>query len=359
MALREAVMAAELVTIQTAGAAWTAFEHVRVSAHFTHAARSFHFLIAAEAGPALTMWTFAAGTPVDILLSGDLACRGYVDRYEPEIVGHYKANVSIFGRSRSQDFIDSSAMHATGEFKNKTVAEIGRELDIFGVGIATDQQLPKVPVYRITPGEGAFAAVEKLARSAGVWASGQADGSILITVAGNGRNAPLIEGQNIKSAKADFNWANRHSRIIVRGQRPLGHGKQSTEIEEVAEDDEIGRDRPKLLIEDADTDENRAKTRARHRRDSEAGNSIRAHVMVQGFHDNAGGLWTPGFLTFLDSPFLQIGQDMAIDAVEFLQDRKGGSVTHLSLVDPRALGAKSGRKGGKAEQAWTSGAGDD
>lgn len=350
-------MGPEIVTVSAGGGRWTAFEKISVHRKFSHAAGSFTLEIAAEAGGPATFWVFSPGTPVEIFSNGDLLLAAYIDRYQPKLVEHKHAGASVSGRSKGQDFIDSAAIHATGEFKNKTPAEIGQALDQFGVGVSTDQALDKVPVYRITPGETAFRVVEKLCRSQGVWCSHKADGSLVITIAGQGRNGALIEGQNIKRGEADHNWANRHSHVIVRGQRPVGHGVQAMEIQADSHDESLQRNRPVLLIQDDDTDKQRAQKRADHRRDSEAGNSLRANITVQGFHDDGGALWQPGNLMFLDSPFLGISQDMAIDGVEYMQSRHEGSLTRLALVDPRALGAKSGRKGGKSNKAWASSAG--
>jgi len=227
------------------------------------------------------------------------------------------------------------------------------------VTIATDQTLPKID-YHLTPGEGAFRAIEKIARSQGVWPCGMPDGSIKVTVAGAGRNGPLIEGKNCITLEADHNWSGRHSKVIVRGQRPWGHGADALEIEGEARDAAVTRDRPVIIIQDDDTTKDIAGKRARHRRDSEAGNSLKAKIKVQGFRDDGGKLWTPGHLSFLQSPFLDITQDMAIDNVTFSQDRRSGSETDIALCDPRALGGKTkARKGGKVGKAWQTDAGSD
>jgi prophage tail gpP-like protein len=352
-------MREEIVTVVTPAGTFTGFERVTVTAKFSDACRAFHLHIAAENGPYASRAAFAAGVPISILLSGSPVLTGYVDRYQPRLAQHSRASIDVAGRSRAQDFVDSSALHATGEFKNKTPAEIGRELDRFGVGVATDQALERVALYRLTPGESPFRAVEKLCRAQGVWCSGQPDGSILITVAGRARNAPIIEGVNLLEGRADHNWANRHSDVIVRGQRPHGHSQENLEIEAKAKDAALGRYRPVCVIEDCDTSPARARKRAAHRRDSEAGNALKASVTVQGFHDEAGALWQPGSLTFLESPFLAIAQDMAIEQAEYSQDRHAGTLTKLSLVDPRALGGKNARKGGARGAAWNSAAGDE
>ncbi|NEW96648.1 phage baseplate assembly protein [Rhodopseudomonas sp. BR0G17] len=347
-----------LVAVSAAGSLWTAWRRVTVRASFQEAARSFQIEAAVERGGAATAWTFKAGTALDILLGGALACRGYVDRYQPRLAGHDRAEATISGRSKSQDFVDSSAVHDTGQFKSKDPCEIGQAIDKFGVGVTTDEMLKKLD-YRITPGETAFRCLEKLCREQGVFIVGQADGSIKLTKGGKQRHAGgLIEGDNIKEIEADHNSSGRHSDVIVRGQRPYGHGEDALQIEGIARDAEVGRYRPVIVFHDGDTDKDRAKTRAKTRRDREAGNSLKANVTVQGFFDAGGTLWEPGNLVFVDSDFADIHQDMAIESVVFSQDRSDGSLSVLSLVDPRALGGKGG-KGGKAGAAWASDAGGD
>ncbi|MCB2106351.1 MAG: hypothetical protein KDE14_01565 [Rhodobacteraceae bacterium] len=347
------------MTVVAGGRRWTAWRRVMVRASFKDAARTFQIEAAAEPGGAATAWAFKAGTRVQIFLSQSLVCDGFVDRYQPRIGEHDESEITISGRSRAQDFIDSSAVHDTGQFKDKTPAEIGQALDKFGVGVSTDESLDRVKVYRIAPGETAFRAVERLCREQGVFLVGQADGSIKITKGGKRRHAGAIrEGVEMKKGEADHNWSGRHSEVIVRGQAPYGHGADALQVEGIARDAEIGRYRPVIVFQDADTDKQRAKKRARTRRDREAGNSLKATVTVQGFHDAGGMLWEPGHLVFLDSQFLAVSQDMAIEAATFSQDRRDGSITALSLVDPRALGGK-GAKGGSAGAAWNSSAGED
>jgi prophage tail gpP-like protein len=349
----------EIVTVSAGGGLWSAWERVMVRASFQEAARSFSIEAAAEGGAFTTAASFRAGTDVSIMFNGDLACKGYVDRYQPKIGHHDQAIITISGRSKAQDFIDSSADHDTGQFKDKDPKEIASELDKFGVGIATDEQLKKVPIYRITPGESAFRCLEKLCREQGVFPVGQPDGSIKITKGGKETHSgAIMEGVNMLIGEADHNWSGRHSDIKVRGQQPYGHGEDALQIEGIARDAEVGRYRPVIIVHDGDTDKDRAKKRASTRRDREAGNSLKANVTVQGFRDDGGKLWTPGALIFLQSTFLDIAQMMAIETVTYSQARKDGSLSVLSLVDPRALGGKGG-KGGSANAAWGSGAGED
>ena len=351
-------MGPEVVTISAAGQQWTAFEGIAVEAAINDATCGFAMEVAAEVGAAATAWALAPGTPVKILFNGDLAFTGYVDCYNPELERHQnseKALIRISGRSKSQDFVDCAAIDtkATGNFQNQTLLQIAQALDQFGVGISTDQSLEPIDNYQITPGESAFLAIEKQARKLGLTLAGQPDGSIKITKAGTVRHAGgLFEGVNFVGASANLDWTNRHSVIIVRGQAASGTGSAAMRIQATSQDTAVNRYRPLVLIEDGDLDQTEAQTRADTRRDRDAGESLTASGTTQGFRDDAGTLWTPGNLVWLQSTFLNVQQLMLIKKAHFRQTRRGGSITILTMVDPRAFGGAAG-KGGDAGSAWS------
>lgn len=347
-------MGPELVTVSAGGSLWSAFERVAVAAGANEAARSFSLAIAAEVGPEAAAWTFACGTEVSIFANGDLLVTGYVDRYQPKLNEKNQAIIHVSGRSKAQDAIDSSAIHPTGHFDNQTLLQIAQQLDLFGIGFSSDQQLDQIPFYHITPGETVFRALEKLARQQGVILMGQPDGSVIITRAGAGQNSPLIEGVNCKGLEADHNWAGRHSHAIARGQRPIGTGADNLQIEQQAEDGAVTRYRPVVVVLDDDTDPQRAQAAANWRLAREAGHSLKAHIRAQGFHDDGGQLWTPSNLSFVDSDFLDIHQSMAIERVQYTQSRGAGSIASISLCDPVALGGK-GSGSGTSNKAWSTG----
>lgn len=333
-------MGAENVVIALSGRTFAGVETVEIEAAFDRAARTFHFGLAP--GPSL-LQTFAPGTPLQISSNGALMCAGYVDRLQPAF-----KQLDVSGRSAAQDFIDCAAIDPgkTGNFRNRTLLQIAQALaQQFGTKIATDQQLDTIESYQITPGEKAFSAIEKIAREAGLTLCGQPDGSILITRPGTKRHAGgLFEGQNIKlDARADLNAAHRHSPIIVRGQSASGTDQQSMQIEATASDSAVPRYRPLVVVEDRDLDQATAQALANARSQREAGESLKATISVQGFHDSAGMLWTPGYLVWTESPMLGLAQAMLIRSVAFKKARRGGSVATLHLVDPRAFGGTAAK----------------
>jgi prophage tail gpP-like protein len=340
----------EVITVVAGGKRYSAWTRVQISAAMNEAARSFRLEVAAEAGAIATAWTFKAGTLIEIYAGSDLICKGYVDEYNPSL-SKDTAQVNIAGRSKSADLIDSSAEHKTGRFDKKNLQEIGKELDQAGVGITTDQSLEQIEFYQITQGESVFRVLEKQARSQGLTLMGEADGSLKITKAGTKRHAgAIIEGVNLLSGEANHNFSNRHSKYIVKGQKASGSGAQSLEIEAIARDAGVGRNRPIIIIQDDDTTKDKAKKRAKGRRDRAAGASLKASITMQGWRDDSGELWQPNRLIWVQSPFLYITQDMLIESIAFGQD-SGGTTAKLSLVDPRTYGGKTS-KAAKSGEAW-------
>lgn len=344
-------MGSEVISIVVGGMRYTAFEEVEISAAINEAARTFRFTVAAELGASATNSIFSVGAEVAVYANDDLLLNGYVDSREPEFEGD-RAQISVAGRSRSADLVDSSADHETGRFENKDPQAIGSELaNGFGATFETDQQLEKVEQYQLTPGATVFREIEKLARQQGMTLAGTAEGNIKITKAGTERHAGgLIEGMNILRGRAMHNGANRHSKYKVRGQRPFDHGKDALEIEAVVADSGVSRHRPVIVIEDDDTTKDRAKKRAKNRRDRAAGDALKANITTQGFRDQGGMVWTPGRLVWTESPFLDIAQDMLIERVQYSQSEQG-STALLSLTDPRSYGGQGG-KGNKSGADW-------
>jgi prophage tail gpP-like protein len=348
-------MGIEFITIAAGGGLrWSAFKSVNVKAAFNEAARSFEFEVAAELGASATNTIFAVGTEVSIFANGDLLLTGYVDCREPTFAGK-RAEISVSGRSKSADLVDGSGEHETGQFENKDPLEIGQEISKeYAAKWETDQQLKKIEQYQLQPGETCFRCVEKMARDQGMTITGTAEGNAKITKAGNKRmGGGLIEGQNILSGTAHHNGKNRHSKIIVRGQRPFGHGKENLEIEAELEDGSVKRHRTIILIQDDDTTKERAEKRAKNRKNRAKGNALKATISTQGFRDEGGQLWEPGALVWTESPFLDIAQDMLIESVNYKQD-EGGSIATLQLVDPAAYDGEGagGGKGNKSGSTW-------
>jgi prophage tail gpP-like protein len=341
----------EIVSVLVGGTRYTAFIRAQVRASYKEAARAFTLSIAAETGASATNAIFHAGAEVEVYLTDDLVLRGYVDQKEPHL-GPREATIRVTGRSKSADLIDGIANHLTGFFEKKNPQEIGAELaKEYGTTFKTDQRLKTIdPSYLVTPGGSIFREVEKLTRRQGMTMTGLADGDVMITKPNGDRHGGgLIEGQNIIVINANHNWSNRYSKYSFKGQRPVGSGARRLHMVATAKDTAVSRHRVKVGIYDDDGDITDLKMLAESHRNRSAGEALKASVSVQGFRDEAGAVWQPGKLIWTESPYADIAQDMLIEAADFSQGPEG-SITLLSLVDPRAYGG-AGAGGGKGNKS--------
>lgn len=346
-------MTIESVSVRFNGQSYYGWTDVEVDAGAAKAARSFTVKVTEPGGANESPWIFPPGAAVDVMAREDLLVRGYVDDYAPEM-SEKSHSITVSGRGKGQDFIDCSPYrHATGRIEDKDLLGIAQELDEFGVGISSEiSGLEKIPWTQVRQGESAFEHVARLAQAQGVLLTGQADGSIKLMRAGQKRHAgALVQGQNIEKGSAKLSMAGRHSKIKVKGQSATGTGKGSTRIAAEATDENVPRHRPKVIIAEGETDNKRAKKRAKWEASRRAGESTTASLTVFGWRDEAGVLWEPNRLVYVSAPFLRLEQDLAIKNVKFCQGHGSKTVAHLSLCDPRALGGKKPGKT-KSDQNW-------
>lgn len=352
----------EFIVVEADGGQFSGFESVEVTASIKEACRSFKLTTTEHPGD----FKFPPGTAIRITSNGDLLVDGYVNKYEPS-GDDKKHKITISGRSKSQDFVDSDADTETGEWDDADPEQVAKDLaKPYGVDIRAKVALDKVDRWAIAPGERAHRNLSRMIRPQGVVTMGNADGSIDITnaEAAEYHYGILLEGWTIKSYSGCLSDQGRFKTYTVRGQRRLGSSDEDLHVEEEAEDEGGNRNRRRIIVNETDTDPKRAKKRADHEKRRAAGNSVSCSITTQGFRDLAGELFSPNRMIYVHSPvLLHISQIMLIESLTFKQDK--GSVTELKLVDPRAYNGKSGGGGGMTpdgvdldgdtDPAWTGG----
>jgi len=290
------------------------------------------------------------GDPCTVLYSGFPVITGYVDVYSPQ----YDAdshNVSIQGRSKTQDLVDSSADPdvENGEMREVTLDQIARKLaSKHGVGVKVQAKMPpKFDVARVSPGETKHEMLERYARPGAVLLTDDEMGNLrLLHVMGGGGGA-LIEGVNILKAQATLRADNRYSDYETKGQdhgNDQRWGREVAEVSAKAKDGAVKRYRPLTVRNETKTSKDNAKNRCDWEATSRAGESVRADVEVLDWIGPA-GLWMPGLTPMLISPMLAINRMMAVESLVMTQDEKG-TVTRLSLVPPEGLNPSASGSGG-------------
>jgi len=254
------------------------------------------------------------------LAGGELLLTGHIEKRSPRVAGEEK-ELSISGRSKTGDLVDSSHNHKSGELRDKTAKDMVTELAApFGITVETDANLPMRKLARLRPGETVFAFAERLAR---------------------------VDRES-----------KRFQEYKTRAQAPDGFAPPELEIDETARDNGVRRPRLRVITPPEQISKDEARQRARHHRDRAAGRGVTASVSVVGWRDAGGQLWTPGWLIPVDIGDIGIGQVMMIESVSFRQSESGTAAT-LELVDPRAHGGKGGKGAKSAKGVELTGAGGD
>lgn len=132
-----------------------------------------------------------------------------------------------------------------------------------------------------------------------------------------------------------------------------------------ARDPGITRYRPKVIVAEAQADDDNAEKRADWELRRRIGQSVKARITVNGWRQDGGALWTPNLMVYVNVPWLGLDRELIIGDVEFTIDN-GGEIAHLGLTLPdaflpekmRQTKTKKAAAGGKGKKGkgdhWTS-----
>lgn len=310
---------------------------------------------------------------------------GYVDkrRLSFDKSAH---SFQVSGRDRTASLVDCSAVLKSWEFHSKPLLSLAQDLaKPFNVTVTLDPNvhpsnvgttskagkggsvkapgkdgklagttgLPKPQKkFSIDPGESAWEVLDRACRMAGVLPVSDGQGGILLTRAGNGPRAvtPLVEGENILSASAEYDSAGRYSKYIVQTSQQGSDSEYAAlaaSVRGTAEDLSVIRGERVLFVRlDSAATRESAKLRAQWEAKIRAARGDSINVTVQGWQQGDGSLWAINSLVAVQSTFLGIDGDLLITGTDMSLD-EGGTITRLTLMRPDAftpepsIGAKS------------------
>lgn len=283
----------------------------------------------------------SVGQEVTLKAGGTTVLTGYVRDVNP---GHDAGGrtLSVGLVSRTIDFVECSADHASGEILQKDIAAIARELDSYGIGVEAEETFPVEPRHKLAPGESGFASIERRARGRGILIHDTPEGRLKLATKPVGLHAGRLEfGVNILTASANFTERGRYSKIKVRGQSSEGVDKPQLRPETMVSDSGVARNRVLIVPHEGETTIDRMKTRAEWQANRAAGNGSTASISVSGWRDAAGKIWTPNMLVEVIDDWVGLAGLMVIKSVALEQNERTEAM--LSLADPRALGGENPR----------------
>lgn len=313
------------------------------------------------------------GPAVKIYVDDELVLDGWIEKVTPDI-DEERAEITISGRDKSGDLVDSSAT-ADGpwEYRQVKLEDAARRIVApFGLKIRTEIDTGQpFPRYPLEIAETGLAAIEKGARQRHTLVTSDGTGGIVLTRTGATRApADLTLPGNMKASRADFSHENRHSETIVRGQaeraggrregreapldvtaepldvgsRKAGDGsatereRHGTAIIGRAEDPEITRHRPIVHLTKTQPDEISAADEADWRMRTARAEAEELITRVHDFRAN-GALWKVNQLVYVADSFQGVHRDQLISRTSYRYDERGAE-TELTLVSPEAFDAR-------------------
>ncbi len=346
----------ERVTVTLGGTPYDQWKSVEVDWSYEKGAQTFSISVGEP------NWSDSDAVPfldeeLTIEAGSDLLVTGYIDAYEASAEGE-SHDVTISGRSKGADAIDSSAVHKTGRITKKPLDALANELSQ-STGVAVrfraKGKMPVVPKIQLRLGETVFAAVERMARRYGMNLSPRPDGHIEIGKPEGERMAGhLVQGlPPVKKASVSFSRDGQASKIIVKGQRSVTVKPSAVRQKIEITDPSVKRTRPLIIYVEGDASRADLESRGKWHADRQAGRSKQLTVTCSGWRDSGGQLWRPGYLIPADMPLWHVKQDMLIQSVKFKQalGDTEGTTSVLTLVDPKAHGGKGAGKS-KSGKSW-------
>ncbi|MEA4872178.1 MAG: hypothetical protein VB076_05125 [Synergistaceae bacterium] len=289
-------------------------------------------------------WKIFPGDKCRIEIGGVTLITGWVDSVAPSY-STTDHGIEISGRDVTCDLVDCSAVVKSFEIRGQTIGGLTKMLCApFGIPVLdTAGDTEVFPVVAIQPGETVFACIEREARQRDIILTTNGTGSLVLGMVGSLKAADkLIQGGNIITASANFDFSNRFSEYIVKGQQPAqGESEDSwnppqNDVESRYTDGNITRYRPLILTGESQMYEKSAETRAKREAAQRTGESTQVSVTVQGWTQSNGELWPLNGTVKIESPALYLSHELIIDSVNFTAG-DGGSNTVMVLKQPDAF----------------------
>lgn len=288
-------------------------------------------------------WPIAEEDECRVEIDDQVVITGYIDSRRPALTDTART-LSYSGRDRAAALVDCSAMLGQWTFYGVDLAALARIVaKPFGCPVSVQPGLRLGTSEKIvaSPGDTAFAVLERVAKMVGVLLVSDGRGGILITRTGTARATPLIQGQNVKAASLEYDGTERFHLYVVMSQVAAGFdggsdGGESFVMAE-ARDEGVRRKervliiRPEQVISQADA-QRIADWNARVR----AARAETGSVTVAGWRQPSGELWAPNTLTRVHVPSIGAVGDMLISKVDYAIG-EGGQLTQLRIVRPDAF----------------------
>jgi len=282
-------------------------------------------------------WIIAPGDKAELKIADDLILTGYVDTVSADAQKD-AVSISVAGRDKTADVIDCSIVSSSGQYANVTLKRLAEILcEPFGVTVkAPSSTGPAFDVFKIQQGETVFEALERAARKRGYLLTTDGTGQLEIARPGSSRSTTMLkQGENILTMSSTFDFKNRFSQYIVKGQDT--NWKKELDpafayaVKATATDPSVKRYRPLVIQSEQLTNLSDAKTRANWEATTRAAKASKFNITLQGWRQGDGSLWRPNQLVLVDASRIGLNGELLIVDITYSLTSDGGSICVLSL----------------------------
>jgi len=295
-------------------------------------------------------WKIKLGDQCTVEINKQKIITGYIE----DIPIDYDAtthNIQFGGRDKTGDLVDCSFDGDANEWDKLSVANIIKEIcKPFNISVVVHSSVnveanSKWPdTFKANEGDTAFDLIAKLCKMKAILPISYGDGKLTLTRAGVKNKAyDVLElGKNIKKGHLEQSNKDRFQTYIVKGQGIGADAKTAvlTYTGSVGKkiDSIITRYRPIIIFTETECDDGRCIERAKWEANLHAGKSRRLEYEVQGWTQSNGKVWPLNAMVQIKDKFLDIkNKELLIAALSFNIDSSSGTVTRMTIVDPKTF----------------------
>ena len=339
---------ADKVALRVGGKDYGGWKTVKVTCSIEALAGSFSLSVTDRWSGQNQPWPIRRGDECSVIINDVPMITGFVEVIAPKLDVNERS-MTVEGRDRTCDLVDSSAQLATWSFTNVGVLALAQKICApYGVNVTLQAGLNPAKLtipkkYSIDPGDTAARALQNVCKVAGLLAVSDGVGNIVLTRAGRERVATsIVEGINLKSGSARFDAMSLFHKYEVmashKGRDDL-YGEDAAGVRGTATDENVRSTRVTIVRPDANMTAELAKSHAEWEATTRVAHANAAKVTVAGWQESAfEPVWPRNKLVRVKSPTLLVPDGhMLIAGTTFTSDVDSGTVTTLDLRDPNSF----------------------
>ncbi|MWR24036.1 phage baseplate assembly protein [Escherichia coli] len=329
------------VTLRTDGRLFSGWTSVSVTRSIESVAG--YFELGVNVPPGTDLSGLAPGKAFTLEIGGQIVCTGYIDSRRRQMTAD-SMKITVAGRDKTADLIDCAAVYSGGQWKNRTLEQIARDLCApYGVTVRwelSDKESSAVfPGFTLDHSETVYEALVRASRARGVLMTSNAAGELVFSRAASTATDELVLGENLLTLDFEEDFRDRFSEYTVKGYART-NGAEGDDIDAksivsrkgTATDSDVTRYRPMIIIADSKITAKDAQARALREQRRRLAKSITFEAEIDGWTRKDGQLWMPNLLVTIDASKYAIKTtELLVSKVNLILNDQDGLKTRVSL----------------------------